>query len=130
MFWQVNSHAINTDATLHTNGTGLWSARATKIRITDLEVAYVSEELDFGELRVYFNVNDWDVYTHGLIYTDPLFVKELREYLSQLGYQGTLNYSEQGMQGQDYVSLDVDGRFLETFLIKNPGTLSMIEDDQ
>lgn len=129
MFWEVNRHAVEVNATLHIDGTGVWSARVTEVRINDLEVAYVSEQLDFGELRVYFNVNDWDVYTHGLIYTDPLFIKELREYLYSLGYQGMIHYSEQGMQGNDYVSFDVDGRFLATFLTKNPGAFSMVDDE-
>lgn len=129
MFWEVNRYAVEVNATLHTDGTGLWSSRKAAVHITDLEVPYVNEELTFGELCVYFNVNDWDREQHSIIYTDPLFLKELREYLNSLGYQGTIHYSEQGMQGQDYVSLDVDGRFLATFLINNPGAFSMVGDE-
>lgn len=128
MFWKVNRHSVDIDATLHTDGNGLWSSRKAAVRIIDLEVPHVSEGLTFGELCVYFNVNDWDREQHSIIYTDPLFLNELREYLYSLGYQGSIHYSEQGMQGNDYVSFDVDGRFLASFLVKNPGAFSMVGD--
>jgi hypothetical protein len=60
---------------------------------------------------VYFNTADWDVNKEGLIYTDKEFLHELNAFLVEQGLS-TVTYSEQGMQGDDYVSLDVEDEFL------------------
>ena len=105
---------------LHTDGLrGLWNNVAKAISITDIRIGYVSEELDFGELRVYFDTETWNVREDGLIYTDRLFERELQEYLTQQGLAGPdVSYSEQGMQGRDYVSCDVGKEFLDTWKAK------------
>lgn len=103
--------------TLNTSGDGLWSNTSTPVAITAFEVAYVNNEGDFGELRVYFDKTTWDINERGLIYTDGLFIEELKSALEQQGFDPSgISYSEQGMQGTDYVSLDVDSNFLDTFL--------------
>ena len=102
--------------TLHTNGKGLWSERATAITVLSLDLHYINEERDFGELCVHFNTNDWDVEVDGLIYTDPLFKAELRAYLQTLGFTAEeandVDYSEAGMQCEHYVSCDVGLDFI------------------
>lgn len=99
--------------TFKTDGKGYWSRTATAVQITDMRVTYVNDERDFGELRVYFNKDDWDVNKQGLIYTDRQFMQELREFLDSQALQGQdVDYSEQGMQGDDYVSCDVGEKFL------------------
>ncbi len=105
---------------LHTDGLrGLWSDVAKAITITDMQLGYVADELDFGELRVYFDTATWDVNTDGLIYTDRLFIKELREFLNAHGLPGAdVDYSEQGMQGDDYVSCDIGKKFLRAWASK------------
>ena len=99
--------------TLHTAGDGYWSEKSRAVRITNLKLGHGSTEL-----RVYFDKNDWDINSDGLIYTDSLFVKELREWLTSIGYcanKNTVFYSEQGMQGDNYVSLDIEGPFIESW---------------
>lgn len=99
--------------TFSTDGKGYWSRAQKTVEITDMRVTYVNDERDFGELRVYFNTKDWDVNVDGLIYTDKLFLSQLREFLDQQGLQGRdVDYSEQGMQGDNFVSLDVGKKFL------------------
>lgn len=98
------------NAVLHTNGSGLWSRKSKAVTITDLIVIPVDET--FGELRVHFT--GWNVYD-GDIYTDKLFLKELQEYLLSIGLSNKVNYSEHGMQGDHYVSLDVGKEFLESW---------------
>ena len=103
--------------TLHTNGRGYWSRKATAVEITHLQLAYINDEMDFGELRVRFNTNTWDVNKDGLIYTDKQFMRELKELLTAKGFDGKdVSYSEQGMQGDNYVSCDVGERFINTFM--------------
>ena len=97
--------------TLNTNGRGYWSRTAKAVEVVDMRVAYVNDEKTFGELRVYFNTDTWDVNTMGLIYTDKQFKQELNNFLVAQGL-ATAEYSEQGMQGDNYVSLDVGGQFL------------------
>jgi hypothetical protein len=107
---------MQTFATLHTNGMGYWSSKATAVSITKLDLQYINNERDFGELCVYFNTNDWDVNTDGLIYTDKQFMSELRAYLQTIGFSeaeaNAVNYSEQGMQSDNYVSCDVSKAFI------------------
>lgn len=103
----------------NTAGNGLWSGEERTVRITDLKLGYVSDELDFGELRVYFDTETWDVNEHGLIYTDRQFMRELQEFLTEHGLVGSdVSYSEQGMQGDDYVSCDVGKPFLDSWAAK------------
>jgi hypothetical protein len=44
-------------------------------------------------------------------------MRELKELLTNLGFDaGDVSYSEQGMQGDTYVSCDVGERFINTFM--------------
>jgi hypothetical protein len=105
------------NATLNTNGKGYWSRTATAVEVTGLQLAYTNDELDFGELRVRFNTNTWDTSKHGLIYTDTQFMTELKELLTSMGFDASdVSYSEQGMQGDEYVSCDVGECFINTFM--------------
>ena len=107
--------------TLHTNGMGYWSRKATAVDITKLDLQYITNERNFGELCVYFatdelGCNCWDTSVDGLIYTDKLFMQELRTYLQTIGFSeaeaNDVNYSEQGMQTEEYVSCDVGAKFI------------------
>jgi hypothetical protein len=100
--------------TLNTNGQGLWSNVAKAVRVVDMRMSYISEEKDYGELRVYFDTRTWNVDTDGLIYSDRQFLQELNACLLQRGL-AEASYSEQGLQGQDYVSLDVEQDFLQAW---------------
>ena len=101
--------------TLHTNGRGYWSSKAKTVETTKIVLAY-NDNNEFGELRVYFNTKTWDVNTDGLIYTDKQFKKELVAALNEAGFAGSdVDYSEQGMQGDNYVSLDVGKDFLDSW---------------
>ena len=104
-------------ATLNTNGNGYWSRKATAVEITHLQLAYINDEMDFGELRVRFNTNTWNTNKDGLIYTDKQFMRELKELLTAKGFDASdVSYSEQGMQGDAYVSCDVGECFINTFM--------------
>ena len=95
----------------NTGGDGLWSNVQKAVQIVDMQMGYIADDKDFGELCVYFNTATWDVNTDGLIYTDDTFLDELNAFLFAHGL-GNATYSEQGMQGDNYVSLDVEGDFI------------------
>ena len=100
-----------------TSGGGYWSNTRAAVEVTHLQLSYTNDELDFGELRVYFNAATWDVNKLGLIYTDALFMRELKELLTAKGFDASdVSYSEQGMQGDTYVSCDVGELFINTFM--------------
>ena len=111
--------------TLNTNGSGHWSRQQREVAVTGLEFhdyTFVDEDEapenaePFGELRVYFDTGTWDVSQHGLIYTDKQFLAELMDYLVRAGYDVSgIGYSEQGMQGDNYVSLDVGPAFINSW---------------
>lgn len=102
-----------------TNGTGYWSNTAKAVEIVDMYVCCVGEDKDFGELRVVFNTQDWDVNELGLIYTDKLFLAEMRAFLNAHGLAGAdVEYSEQGMQDEEFVSCDIGEKFIASWEAK------------
>jgi hypothetical protein len=100
----------------HTGGNGLWSSEAKAVQVLCVELAYTSEDGDFGELRAYFDINTWDCNKDGLIYTDKVWIDEFRALMRSLGFTraavNDITYSEQGMQEYNYVSMDVGTDFL------------------
>lgn len=105
---------ITISTTLNTDGSGFWSERTAAVAVTGLELAYVAEDNELGELLVYFDNRSWNTRDDGLIYTDQRFQRELLTWLDSIGLTGdTVSYSEQGMQGDNYVSLDVGRFFIE-----------------
>lgn len=100
-----------------TDGKGYWSKAVRTVRINRVALTYVDDEGNFGELRAYFDPREWDVNTDGLIYTDMMWKHSFLTCMENvLGFSpdATLDvsYSEQGMQGHNYVSMDVGEQFL------------------
>jgi hypothetical protein len=108
---------IKFGAVLDTDGSGYWSDIVKSVKCTGIDIGYVNDEKDFGELRVYFDTATWDVNEDGLIYTDRQFMVELKEALIEACINSSgISYSEQGMQGDDYVSLDVGKEFIDSLM--------------
>ena len=101
-----------------TDGKGFWSGKVKAVKINRVRLAYIDEDTgDFGELRAYFDPKEWDVDNDGLIYTDMMWKHSFLTCMENvLGFSpdATLDvsYSEQGMQGENYVSMDVGAQFL------------------
>jgi len=114
-----NMHVKDVDVnfTIPTNGTGYWSDVVKEVKVIKLALDF--DEPNFGELRVYFDPNTWNNEHDGLIYTDELFIDDLRGVLDVTGFDDSdVSYSEQGMQGDDYVSFDVGESFIESWGFK------------
>ena len=82
---------IKFGAVLDTDGSGYWSDVVKSVKCTGIEIAYINDERDFGELRVYFDTASWDVDTDGLIYTDRQFLVELKEALVEASINASFN---------------------------------------
>lgn len=114
--------ATHVNFQLTTDGLGLWSNVVKTVHCTKLSVYVydtdVEDDRAYGELSVYFD-NSWDIKVDGLIYTDKNFLKELSVALQGIGFStkaiAEVYYSEQGMQGDDYVSFDVAENFLTEY---------------
>jgi hypothetical protein len=119
--------------TLHTNGRGYWSRTAKAVTVEALDLQYISNDKDFGELCIHFNTNDWDTATDGLIYTDKLFMQELRAYLQTVGFTeaeaNDVSYSEQGMQSDNYVSCDVGLEFINGLTRLEPQHVQAVHEE-
>lgn len=91
---------------LETDGQGYWSEVPRKVTIHKIEIG---EEYS-NEMCLYFTSKSWDIEKHGLIYTDPKFIKQFRAWLVKNGVPkkiaNDIDYTEQGMQGDNYVSLE------------------------
>ena len=93
---------------IETSGTGLWSSKVKTVKTNAFCIPYVNQEFNHGELRVFFDVDTWNIDEDGLIYTDPAFLDFIREAFGT----DDIDYSEQGMQGTGFVSFDVGEEFL------------------
>lgn len=84
--------------------------RADSYSISDAEWF----ELPYIDVFVYdYNANrrlDLEA-TSGLIYTDGSFLRSINELARSKGFPGTLDYTEQGMQGTDWVSMEANRSF-------------------
>ena len=105
---------------LKTSGTGFWTTRAGEVKITALHLT--DREILPGEGRpaqsflVFFDTGTWNTEESGLIYTDPLFLEELKVMLSEFGvHADSMDYSEQGAQSDDIVDFDVGADFIESW---------------
>jgi hypothetical protein len=87
------------------NSHGSWGSGAQTVfyKIKKVDFPYMDEEEDVPD-----NVNIYLVGykepKHGLIYTDKVFEKSINQVAAGLA---TLDYSEQGMQGANFVNMDV-----------------------
>lgn len=101
--------------TCNTAGDGLWSRQKKAVKVVALELL----EGYMDELRVHFDVASWDIDEDGLVYTDKGFLKNLRSTLSRFGFSkeelADFNYSEQGMQSENYISFDSGEKFSTAF---------------
>lgn len=100
-----------------TSGRGYWSKAIKTVRINRVELAYVSDDGEFGELRAYFNPREWNVDQNGLIYSDMGWKHTFltcmeNEFEFSPDAILDVSYSEQGMQGLNYVSMDVGEQFI------------------
>lgn len=103
-----------------TNGQGFWSTSVQNVPIEGLELCYISPTLKLADLRVYFDISVWDIEKLGLIYTDPQWIKDLKQLLQNLGFSpdatAEINYSAHGCQRPNYVCLDVGQAFVRESL--------------
>lgn len=122
---------VKFEAVLHTEGSGYWSDAAAAVKTTKLTIPYIDDEEEFGELRIYFDTKTWDCNELGLIYTDGLFIQELRATLVAAGISSAaaddIDYSEQGMQGNNYVSCDVGEAFLKEWPLLSDALYKMVK---
>lgn len=113
---------MQTNVIFNTAGDGYWSTAVKSVRVTGIELGkgmqFEDEDNIFGELCVYFDTSTWNPDTDGLIYTDSQFISELRDFLTAQGLPADVDYSEQGMQGDDYVSLDAGTEFYKAWMAK------------
>jgi hypothetical protein len=122
------SNKIKVNISAATDGSGLWSRHKTNVTIKEIEVHRPFRRIDerdkfSGELRAFFSNKDWDIRKHGLIYTDRGWLKEFRNKLMENGFSkkaaNSVTFSEQGMQGDDYVSMDAGSEFIKEFAIRS-----------
>ena len=102
---------IETDFEIQTAGDGLWSNKKKTVNIKKIEIIE-DKEYDHVYVNLFFTKKSWDVNKYGLIYTDSLFLEEAKAILSYNYRQiklkwKNLNYTEQGMQGDNYVSMEL-----------------------
>ncbi len=113
----------------NTSGGGMWSSVEGPVVITSIHADYSAD--GWGSLYVNFDIASWDVDANGLIYTDDQFLEELQQWMIERGVASAaegISYSEQGMQGDDYVHFDLSAETARQMEALWPGDVTMIED--
>ena len=117
------NNKMKTNISAAADGNGLWSRHKINVTVKELQVHRLSRYKNkiVGELRAFFPSKQWDTRKHGLIYTDPGWLKDFRNKLVENGFSkkaaDSISYSEQGMQGDNYVSLDAGTEFIKEFAV-------------
>lgn len=122
MKYENKEYSIPVNYVIQTSGSGYWSKHARAVRVTELRLNVLYVENDskgIGHLQVLFDTETWNTKKHGLIYTDKLFFEQLCNLLKiyKLPTED-IGYSEQGMQGKDFVDFDAGDNFVRAFINK------------
>jgi hypothetical protein len=105
---------IEVNKMFNTCGDGYWSDKQKDVFVTSIGM-YISTETDDGDfydgdLAVNYTEATWDNNVDGLIYTDSLFLQQVKQFLIDNGFDANavndISYSEQGMQDDERVSCD------------------------
>lgn len=100
----------------NTDGKGWWSYVVRETQISKVVVTTNELEVDlnwyrptfFVHVDAYFTEQSWNIDNHGLIYTDPRWLKEFNRAMKSVNpslFSSGLDYTEQGQQGRKHVSL-------------------------
>jgi hypothetical protein len=106
--------SIDVNKTFNTCGDGWWSnvSKAVFVESISMYISTESDDGDFydGDLAVNYTEATWDNNVDGLIYTDSLFLQQVKQFLIDNGFDvnavNDITYSEQGMQDDERVSCD------------------------
>lgn len=96
---------------IRTSGDGKWSSKQKDVEILGIyfEQYCLFEDDTLNEIQVIFDTDTWDNKEDGLIYTDTGFLQGVKERLQEM-FPGNdwdnLEYTEQGMQGENWVSFE------------------------
>lgn len=99
---------------INTSGRGVNTNVAKGVRVIRLELLPRIDNT--GELRARFDSRSWKVVRDGYIHSDPMFLRELRQAVKDMGLPAnSVEYNEGLAQGDDYVSLAVTKRFVNAW---------------
>lgn len=97
----------------NTNGRGLWSSEKRETKVNQIKIDPDTLITEGEQSAIYIQAKldpkTWRSGRDGLVYTDTKWLREFRRGLTELGLSRKLannvDYTEQGMQGTNYVSL-------------------------
>ena len=102
----------------------MWSRESVDVVVNEISLNY--RDGNYAEMHAV--VTNWNVDKQGLIYTDPQWINDFRVGLRALGFTEEMvhavDYSEHGMQGTTFVSLDVGA----AFLVEHPANAALLQE--
>ena len=107
----IQKFVLENPLLVETDGSGFWSDKVKTVKVIGLIIESIKDEDEdediYGQIQFIFDTETWDINEDGLIYTDNAFEKAVKEFLySRFVSNFSIGYSEQGMQGKDYVDFD------------------------
>lgn len=103
--------SIDVNKFFNTCGDGYWSDIAKEVYVESISMYIANDAEDGdGDLAVNYTEDTWLNSAYGLIYTDSLFLQQVKQFLIDNGFNAdavnAITYSEQGMQDDERVSCD------------------------
>ena len=107
----MKSLTVPLSAIVTTRGDGLWAKGIVKdVQLTSVTFVnpYEDTDNDFSYISctVSFDIDSWNVEADSLVYTDSCINDITAEVSRAVGLPVTLEWSEMGMQGSDYLHFD------------------------
>lgn len=107
----MKSLTVPLSSTVTTCGDGLWAPGVVKdVQLISVNFVnpYEDADNDFSYISctVMFNITKWNVNVDGLIYTDSCIDRIATEVSRAVGLLVVLEWSEMGMQGNDFMHFD------------------------
>jgi len=100
----------------NTDGKGLWSDQVRAVRTNKVVVSIHQGMINYWHyapdlyisIDAYFPNSSWEILADGLIYTDRRWLKDFTRQMKAINprlFGSCIDYTEQGMQGENHVSL-------------------------
>lgn len=111
-----------------TSGNGHWSSHKKQTRVNKIELGfykYCYKDSNSIYVNAIIPKSSWSVKRYGLIYTDPQWLRDFNSQVKILlphVFTDYVDYTEQGMQGNDYVSMSMllkGQRKMREFMLRN-----------
>jgi hypothetical protein len=106
---------------IRTDGKGLYTPVVKNLDMIGWSFSIWEDDGRNSGLFLYFNIDNWDIYKEGIIYTDKTALQMARQFFMdrfklKKEHVESIIWSESGMQGEDFLHFDISVNFTTEIL--------------